>query len=235
MENADCVAAFAELSTPLIADAAVRLAVPLRVASPALRPLEPHYRVAGRVCPVRHYGSVDIFLEAIAKAKAGDVLAIDNGGRVDEACIGDLTVLETKACGLAGIAVWGLHRDTPELVRIGLPVFSCGALPVGPRRLKPAESDALRSAWMGDFAVTADDAVFGDADGVLFLPRSGLEKVLSLAGQIARTERRQAEELRVGRTLQTQLRFEEYLRQRASDPAYTFRAHLRKIGGAIEE
>jgi hypothetical protein len=36
--------------------------------------------IAGRVLPVRHYGSVDVFLEAFSRAGAGDVLVIDNGG-----------------------------------------------------------------------------------------------------------------------------------------------------------
>jgi regulator of RNase E activity RraA len=59
-----------------------------------------------------HYGSVDIFLEAMGTAKPGDILVIDNQGRMDEGCIGDLTTLEAQACGLAGIIVWGCHRDT---------------------------------------------------------------------------------------------------------------------------
>ena len=44
--------------------------------------------------PARHYGSVDVFLEALSSAGPGDVLVIDNGGRTDEACIGDLVALE---------------------------------------------------------------------------------------------------------------------------------------------
>jgi hypothetical protein len=49
------------------------------------------------------------------------------------------------------------------------------------------------------------------------------------------TERRQASEVRAGRTLREQLRFDEYIARRRSDPSYTFRVHLREIGGAIEE
>ena len=48
-------------------------------------------------------------------------------------------------------------------------------------------------------------------------------------------ERRQAEEIRAGNKLREQLRFDQYLTLRAADDAYTFRQHLRTIGGAIEE
>ena len=88
--------AFDKLSTALIADAALRLKIPFRISPPGLGPMTPHQRLAGPVLPVRHFGSVDIFLEAMQSARRGDVLVIDNGGRLDEGCIGDLTALEAE-------------------------------------------------------------------------------------------------------------------------------------------
>lgn len=227
--------AFADLSTPLVADACLRCDVALRVAPPGVRAVVAGHRVAGRVLPVRHYGSVDVFLEAFGRAEPGDVLVIDNGGRADEACIGDLVVLEAEATGLAGLVVWGFHRDTPELVQIGLPVFSYGSYPPGPVRLDERAPLALTSAWFGPHLTSTDDLVFGDDDGVLFVAAEHAEQVLSTAHQIWQTEREQARKVQTGRTLRQQTAFDAYLARREADPAYTFRQHLRRVGGAVEE
>ncbi len=227
--------AFSDLSTPFIADAGLRLKIPLRICPPGIRPVIENQRVAGSARPVRHFGSVDVFLEAMQSARRGEVLVIDNGGRLDEACIGDLTALEAQNCGLAGIVVWGLHRDTPELRRIGLPIFSYGASPSGPQRLDARDPSALSSARFGEFQVQPGDIVFADDDGCLFAAVDRVEELLAVAHKIWQRERIQAEAVKGGRSLREQLEFARYLEKRTTDPSYTFRKHLRKMSGAIEE
>jgi 4-hydroxy-4-methyl-2-oxoglutarate aldolase len=226
---------FADLTTPLIADACVRLQIPLRMAPTGIHPLVPGMRVAGRVLPARHRGSVDVFIEAMKKSTAGDILVIDNQGRTDESCIGDLTVLEARAWGLSGFVVRGLIRDTSELVPIGFPVFSYGSLPAGPRRLdKRGPLDLTSADWDG-FTVDNSDIVFADDDGVVFVSSSKIDEILKVARSIYKVERSQAEKIKAGKKLWEQLDFDGYLSKRETDSSYGLRKHLRERGGAVEE
>jgi regulator of RNase E activity RraA len=227
--------AFAQLSTPLIADAALRLKIPFQISPAGIRPVMPNQRLVGPALPVRHFGSVDVFLEAMQDAQPGDVLVIDNGGRLDEGCIGDLIALEAENCRLGEIIVWGAHRDTPELRQIRLPIFSYGTWPSGPQRLDARDSSALQSARFANFVVERSDVAFADDDGCLFVLATHVGDLLPVAQEIWERERHQAEAIKSGRSLSEQLDFERYLEKRATDPSYTLREHLRRISGAIEE
>ena len=220
------------LTTAHLADGCLRTGVPVRCAPAGLRPLLPDTAFAGPAAPARHLGSVDRLLEAIDGAAPGSVLVVDNDGRLDEACLGDLVVLEAARAGLAGVVVWGLHRDTADLVAIGLPLVSLGALPTGP--LPHHARTAGDGVRVGEWAVAPGDLVVADDDGVVLVEAAAVDPVLAAAREIRDTERAQADRMRAGTSLRTQVRFDDYLARRREDPAWTFRDHLRAVGGEIE-
>ena len=229
----DILAGF-EWTTPFIADACVQLSLPVRVGPFGLKPNIAGAKAAGPARPARHAGSTDVFLEAIAASTIGDVLVIDNGGRTDEGCIGDLVVGEAFMSGLAGTVCWGAHRDTAAILSFGARVWSLGTCPNGPLELRRRVSTALTAANLGSVTITLDDYVFADDDGVVVVATADLQRIVDTAKDIAAREGAQAARLLKGELLRTQLDLDTYVARRHADPDYTFRDHLRSFGGAIE-
>lgn len=219
--------------TAAVADAAIRLGIAVHPGPVALRPVLPGASFAGPARPVTHLGSVDVILETIDTAPQNSVLVVDNGGRTDEACVGDLLILEAQLAGLSGAVIWGLHRDTLQLQEIGLPVHSLGALPFGPRRV-PIAGRAMSVAILDGVVVNGDDFVVGDDDGILIFSAERKDELFLQAWEIHGNESAQAVKMRGGRNLRQQLEFTEYKKRQAVDPDYTLRQHLVERGNSIE-
>jgi 4-hydroxy-4-methyl-2-oxoglutarate aldolase len=221
------------VSTAAIADASVRLGITVQASPHVLVPLVAGSTFSGPARPVTHLGSVDVLLETIDDAPTGSVLVVDNGARTDEACVGDLMVLEAKLAGLSGMVIWGLHRDTAQLLQIGLPVFSLGSFPLGPRRVPPA-GRTMRSATIDGIPVTEADYLVGDDDGILIFAADRKDELFGVALSIQETEGGQAERMRGGASLRAQLDFASYREKQSADPSITLRKHLLDRGNSIE-
>jgi regulator of RNase E activity RraA len=219
-------------STANIADACLTLGLEFGV-WPELRAAAAP-RLVGPAVPVQHFGSVDVFLEAIGKAAPGSVLMVDNQGRRDEGCIGDLVVREAKLAKLGGIVIWGTHRDSADLEEIGFPVFSLGNFPVGPRSVRERSRDCLELARFGDFLVSPFQFVIADQDGVVAVDLADWPRIRKEADAIRGREAEQARRVEAGLSLRQQFKFDDFLERREREPAYAFRDHLRRVGGEIE-
>ena len=216
-------------TTPVIADACLRLELPVRQGAVGLSALLTQTRVAGPVAPVVHAGSADVVLEAIAAATWGDVLVVDNNGRLDEGCLGDLLAAEAYAAGLSGIVLDGAHRDSAAIRAIGIPLWSRGRCPFGPRELRRRHVTALEAATCGSTTVTREDAVFADEDGVVFVALKECARVIDTARAIAMREKAQAAKIESGLPLRDQLRLAEFIERRAADPDFTFKQHVQTV------
>jgi regulator of RNase E activity RraA len=221
------------VSTANLFDAALALGTAYQLIT-SLRALEPGWRLEGPARCVRHFGSVDIFLEAIDRSAPGEVLIIDNDGLDNEGCIGDLIVIEASAAGLAGIVVWGRNRDSMDLRRIGLSVFSRGSCAAGPTRLDQRSAVAFGEARLDTALVRDGDWITADEDGLLVLSGADYSAVRQRALEIRKKEAAQADAVRRGTSLREQFNLDEFKRARERDPKLTFRHHLSRKGGAIE-
>ncbi len=183
----------ADLSTSHVADACWRLKIGLRVAPAGIRSVRPGQRLAGRALPARYSGDMDGLVKALDHAEPGDVLVVDNKGRLYESCLGRLTALQAVSADLAGAVLWGVHRDNDALSEMDFPVFSYGTFPRGPLQARQPHPEALVSARVGAAVITRDDIVIADSNGVMFVPSTRLSQLLETARSMAARERDQVE------------------------------------------
>lgn len=231
MSDGDLKERFQRLSVAQIADAVVRLELPSpRIAPVGIRSLFPGTKIAGAACPVALHGYADHVLESIYRGAEGDVLVLDNQGRLDEACFGDLAAYEARTQGLAGVVIWGVHRDGSDLRAIGVPVFSYGIYPLGMQRVHDTPEDPFARARLGEHTVERGDIVFADDDGVVLVAAERVNDVLDAAEDISASEASQVDKIRSGIPLREQLQFDLYLTEKKKDPTLTLSAHLNKLG-----
>lgn len=108
-------------------------------------------------------------------------------------------LMTTRAMHLkaAGAVLDGYSRDTPEVLELGLPVFSYGgyAQDQGPRG---KVVDYRVAVEINGVRVAPGDIVFGDLDGVLVIPRAAEEEAIRKALEKASTENRVREAIARG-------------------------------------
>jgi regulator of RNase E activity RraA len=116
-------------------------------------------------------------------AKPGDVVVVDNGGRLDVGTWGENHCLRARDRGLAGALVDGCTRDGAAIKRMGFPVFCRGVSPV--KSLWDLETVAVNEpVTIGGTQVRPGDLIFGDEDGVLVFPFDARAAVLARAKEI---------------------------------------------------
>jgi regulator of RNase E activity RraA len=124
--------------------------------------------------------------EALEVTAPGDVLVVDGYGATTRALIGEMIGIKARGRELAGFVIDGAARDIAELEALGVAVFSRGQTPAGPFKTGPFE--LLATVAIGGVVVHPGDAVVGDRDGVVVVPRQRAAEVLSRAEEIAAGE-----------------------------------------------
>jgi 4-hydroxy-4-methyl-2-oxoglutarate aldolase len=120
-------------------------------------------------------------------ASKGDVVVVDNGGRLDVATWGEFHSYACKQNGVAGAIVDGATRDGPEIRSSGFPTFVRGLTPVKSQwDLKTASIN--EPVMLGHVEVNSGDIIFADETGILIIPESKKAVVLAKANEIRKLE-----------------------------------------------
>jgi 3-hexulose-6-phosphate synthase/6-phospho-3-hexuloisomerase len=163
-----------------------------------LKPLLKDARACGPAVTVRTVpGDWAKPVEAIDVAKKGEVIVIDSGGK-PPAVWGELATESAKNKGITAIIVYGAVRDTPDIKKLGIPVW-----------YKQISSNAGDPNGLGEIncpiiisgqKIFPGDWIAADDDGVMVLPALKVVEMANRASDVLETENRIREEIRKGNT-----------------------------------
>jgi regulator of RNase E activity RraA len=160
---------------------------------PEIRALDPDMVIAGYAMPVleadccgdieSHGGRSNPFglmLRALDELKRDEVY-ICTGGTPRYALWGELMSTRAKTLGAAGAVVDGYHRDTNGIRRLGFPVFSYGSYAQDQRVRGRVIDYRCPIEFANGARVDPGDVIVGDIDGVLVIPLTRADEIVSAA------------------------------------------------------
>jgi len=139
-------------------------------------------------------------VKAIDIAKMGDVIVVDNGGRIDTSCWGGVLANGAKMKGISGVVIDGACRDVDEYIEINFPVYARGSV-VATARGRIMEEATNVMIQFGGVQVHPGDIVVGDRSGVVIIPQVKLEEVISKAEEICKKEEKMVKDIKAGKSM----------------------------------
>jgi len=119
----------------------------------------------------------------LEEIRDGDVIVIDAAGVPDCGFIGSSNALRWIATGARGVVTNGGARDTDELIKERVPVYSCGvSRGIRPGRLELESTN--RPVTVGGVFVRPGDVVLADGDGVIVVPWEKARAVAQFAIEV---------------------------------------------------
>jgi 4-hydroxy-4-methyl-2-oxoglutarate aldolase len=179
---------FKNLSVAAVSDAMDRLGVAGQCLG--IQSLAVGNRMAGRAFTIKYIpcgivkGTVGDYIDDVPP---GDVVVLDNAGRLDCTVWGDILTAVAHRRGVAGTVVHGVCRDVARSFELGYAIFSRAKyMRTGKDRVQVEGMNVAVS--MGEVQVQPGDIMLGSDDGVVAVPRQREQEILSLAQSIAVAE-----------------------------------------------
>lgn len=190
------------LSTTNIADALDALG--LKGATYGIRPMwEAVPKIAGCAVTLKltaageTKGKNHLGVMAIEAAEKGDIIVIDNGGRLDTSCWGGILATGAKWKGISGIVVDGAIRDLDDIIAVDFAAYARGTV-VATARGRIMEESTNAMIQFGGVQVRPGDIVFGDRSGVVIIPQEHVDAVLGKAERFFAKEEAMIADIKAG-------------------------------------
>jgi len=181
--------------TAAIADVLDRRGLTARTLAPGIVPLRAGMRLAGPAYPIKgqpapgsdYDASLRTVLEMLGSVPAGAVSVYETGD-VASAHLGELSVTTLKARGVAGAVIDGGCRDVDFVLREDFPVYCRYTTPQDSTGRWRLVGHGDVEVEIGGVRVARGDWVVADRDGVVVIPSTLAEEVVSEAEAKAATE-----------------------------------------------
>ena len=116
-----------------------------------------------------------------------DIIIVENE-LSEYAYFGELNASLAIRSGASGVIIGGATRDTDEVKKLGLPIFSKGSTCKDVRKRAVTES-YNKTIKIDGISISPNDLIFGDCDGVIIIPRKYEKQVLKMAFEVIKTEK----------------------------------------------
>ena len=138
-------------------------------------------------------------INAIESARAGDIIVVDNGGKLDISCWGGVLATGASLKGISGVVIDGACRDVDDYVALGFSVYARGKV-VATARGRAMEENTNITVQFGGVQVRPRDVIIADRSGVAVIPHERFEQVLEKAWTLYQKEEAMCADLRAGMT-----------------------------------
>jgi regulator of RNase E activity RraA len=165
-----------------------------------VKPVTPH-RMAGpaftlRYIPAREdIDTLEVFQDydhpqrkAIEDVPPGHVLVMDCRNQTRAASAGGILMTRAQARRVGGVVTDGALRDTPEIQRLGIPVYAQGASPLT-NLVQHHAVDLNVPIGCAEVPIYPGDIMVGDEEGVVCVPRHLAKEVAEAAREQEKLER----------------------------------------------
>ena len=189
------------LDVASVSDAMDKLGIPCGLLG--IHAVVPGKHICGRAFTV-HYvpngvvkGNVGDFLDDV---QPGQVVVIDNGGRLYCTVWGDIMTFVATRKGIAGTVIDGVCRDIPGIKENDYPIFTTSTYMVTGKDRVTVDYVNKPVAISG-VQVCPNDIILADDTGAVCVPDAVAEKVADIAESIEKTEQAIIAEVKNGSTL----------------------------------